>query len=90
MRVAGRISVASAGLPRADLEWQDRILDRIGLQPLPPVEPAAVLSRLGHDKKAVGGELRWVLLSRRGEPILDQRVPDGLVRETLEEVLLTS
>ncbi len=87
MRVAGRISVASAGLPRADLEWQDRVLDRLGMQPLPPMEPAAVLRRLGYDKKAVGGELRWVLLSRRGEPVLDQPVPDGLVRETLEEVL---
>jgi 3-dehydroquinate synthetase len=48
-----------------------------------------VLRRLGHDKKAVGGEVRWVLLARRGEPVTDQRVPADLVRETLEEVLQT-
>ncbi|MGD1053357.1 MAG: 3-dehydroquinate synthase [Candidatus Dormibacteria bacterium] len=87
MRVAGRLSTEMAGLPLRDLEWQDRLLDRIGLHPLPAVEPAAVVRRLGHDKKAVGGEVRWVLLSRRGEPVLDQRVPAELVRETLEEVL---
>ena len=87
MRVAGRISTEIAGLSIADLEWQDRLLDRIGLQPLPPVDAAAVLDRLGLDKKAVGGEVRWVLLARRGEPVLDQRVAAEFVRETLEEVL---
>ena len=87
MRVAGRLSTEMAGLSAADLQWQDRLLDRIGHQPLPPVDPAAVLQRLGLDKKAVGGELRWVLLARRGEPVVDQRVPADLVRETLEEVL---
>jgi shikimate kinase/3-dehydroquinate synthase len=87
MRVAGRLSRELVGLSAADLEWQDRLLNRLGHQPLPPIEPAAVLRRLGLDKKAVGGEVRWVLLARRGEPVLDQRVPDDLVRETLEEVL---
>jgi 3-dehydroquinate synthase len=89
MRVAGRISTEMAGLPLGDLEWQDHVLDRLGFRALPPVEPAAVLRRLGLDKKSVGGEVRWVLLARRGEPVLDQRVPADLVRETLEEVLVT-
>jgi len=87
MRVAGRISTEMAGLPLADLEWQDLLLDRLGLPPLPPLDPAAVLRRLGHDKKSVSGEARWVLLARRGEPVLDQRVPEELVKETIEEVL---
>jgi 3-dehydroquinate synthase len=90
MRVAGRISTEMTGLALRDLDWQDRLLDRLGLQPLPPVDPAAVLHRLGHDKKSVGGEVRWVLLAGRGEPLVDQRVPDSLVREMLEEVLVTS
>jgi 3-dehydroquinate synthase len=90
MRVAGRISTEMAGLSAADLAWQNRLLDRLGHQALPPVEPAAVLRRLGYDKKAVGGEVRWVLLARRGEPVVDQRVPADLVRETLEEVLQTT
>jgi 3-dehydroquinate synthetase len=77
------------GLSAADREWQNHLLDRLGLHPLPPVQPAAVLRRLGHDKKAVGGEVRWVLLARRGEPVTDQRVPADLVRETIEEVLQT-
>lgn len=87
MRVAGRLSSEVLGLPRADLEWQDRLLDRIGLHPLPPIDAEAVLRRLGHDKKAVGGEPRWVLLARRGQPQVDQRVPAELVRATVAEVL---
>ncbi|MGA2282446.1 MAG: 3-dehydroquinate synthase [Candidatus Dormibacteria bacterium] len=89
MRVAGRLSAELAGLPAADLAWQDRVLDRLGLEGLPPIDPVAVMHRLGHDKKSVGGEVRWVLLARRGEPLLDQRVPADLVRSTLEEVLST-
>jgi len=87
MRVAGRLSVVQAGLAPDELAWQDRLLDRLGLPPPPPVEPAELLRRLGHDKKSVGGEVRWVLLARRGEPVIDQHVPAGLVRETLLEVL---
>jgi 3-dehydroquinate synthase len=89
MRVAGRISTAMLGLPLADLEWQDRLLDGIDLSPLPAIDPAAVLQRLGHDKKSVGGEPRWVLLARRGEACPGQRVPPDLVSATLEEVLST-
>ncbi|MGH9121607.1 MAG: 3-dehydroquinate synthase family protein, partial [Acidimicrobiales bacterium] len=87
MRVAGRISTEMTGLPLRDLEWQDRLLGRLGLQPLPQIDPEAVLGRLGHDKKAVGGEPRWVLLARRGEPRIGERVPASLVRETVTEVL---
>jgi len=87
MRVAGRLSARISGLPRADLEWQDRLLDRIGLPRLHGLDPEAVLRRLSHDKKSVGGDPRWVLLARRGEPLIDQRVPAQLVRETLMEVL---
>ena len=87
MRVAGRISVEMLGMPRQDLRWQDSLLDRLDLAPLPAIDPAAVLQRLGHDKKSVGGEPRWVLLARRGEPRPGQRVPPDLVRTALEEVL---
>jgi shikimate kinase/3-dehydroquinate synthase len=87
MRVAGRLSVALTGLPRRDLEWQDHLLDRIGLAPLPAVDPLAVLSRLAHDKKSVGGDPRWVLLAGRGRPLVGQPAPRELVRATLAEVL---
>ena len=90
MRVAGRLSAERPGCRPPTWNGRIGVLDRLGLPPLPPLEPAAVMRRLGHDKKSVGGEVRWVLLARRGEPLLDQRVPDRLVRETLEEVLLAS
>jgi shikimate kinase/3-dehydroquinate synthase len=87
MRIAGRLSAQIAGLPVADLDWQERLLDRLRLRELPAIHPQAVLRRLGHDKKADGGEPRWVLLSRRGEPRINQRVPETLVRDTLSKVL---
>ncbi len=87
MRVAGRLSTELAGLPPADLEWQERLLDRLDMPSLPAVEPLALLRHLGLDKKAVGGEARWVLLAGRGEPVIDQQVPAALVRETLLEVV---
>jgi 3-dehydroquinate synthase len=87
MRVAGRLSAELAGLPVVDLEWQDDLLDRLALPPLPALDPGAVLRRLGHDKKSVGGEARWVLLAHRGDPLVDQRAPAALVRATVQEVL---
>ncbi len=90
MRIAGRLSTEITGMPLADLEWQNRLLQRLELPGLPPIDPDAVLRRLGHDKKADGGEPRWVLLTRRGEPRIGQRVPGDLVRETVSDVLAGS
>jgi shikimate kinase/3-dehydroquinate synthase len=87
MRIAGRLSVKMLSLPARDLAWQDRLLDRLGLPPLPPVDPDEVVARLGRDKKSVGGEPRWVLLGGRGLPRVGQRVPAELVRATITEVL---
>jgi shikimate kinase/3-dehydroquinate synthase len=87
MRVAGRLSVRHAGLPVADLRWQDRILDAIGLAAPPPLPVEGVLQRLGHDKKAVAGRPRWVLLERRGHPRVGEALPDDAVRSAITEVL---
>jgi 3-dehydroquinate synthetase len=87
MRVAGRLSIEMLGCPAAEIEWQDALLDRLRLRPLPAIDADEVLRRLGHDKKAVAGRPRWVLLARRGEPRPGQLVPGDLVAATLREVL---
>lgn len=47
----------------------------------------AVMSYLCHDKKNKGGETAFVLLKAVGKPIVNQRVPEPLVRESLVELV---
>ena len=50
------------------------------------VDLETVLSNLVHDKKNQSGELRFVLLEAPGKPLIDQKVPMGLVRQSLQVV----
>ena len=47
----------------------------------------AVSAYLVHDKKNRSGELRFVLLEAPGKPVVDQPVPETLVRQSLQVVL---
>ena len=47
----------------------------------------AVLAYLVHDKKNRSGEFRFVLLEAPGKPVVDQPVPETLVRQSLQVVL---
>ncbi|MGI8847892.1 MAG: 3-dehydroquinate synthase [Candidatus Dormibacteria bacterium] len=87
MRVAGALSIAHSGCPEGDIAWQNRLLDGIGFSPTPAVGVDSVLQRLGHDKKAVAGQPRWVLLQRRGTVRLGEVVAESVVRRELMEVL---
>lgn len=89
MRVAGRLSVAAAGLDPAELAWQDTTLGRCGLGRLrAPVDPEAVLRRTAGDKKAQGGRARWVLCERRGLATPGHDLDAEMVRAALTEVLV--
>jgi 3-dehydroquinate synthase len=59
-----------------------------GVGPLPrlPAQREAVLGRLGADKKARAGRLRWVLPVRIGEVEITEDVPAKLVREVFGEL----
>ncbi|HYL71832.1 MAG TPA: 3-dehydroquinate synthase [Candidatus Dormibacteraeota bacterium] len=87
MRAAGRLSARTLGCPDADIAWQDALLDRCGFGAAPPADTETVIARLGHDKKATAVGVGWVLLQRRGQPRLGQRVDDAAVREAVSEVL---
>ena len=50
------------------------------------VDLETVLSNLVHDKKNQSGELRFVLLEAPGKPLIDQKVPMDLVRQSLQVV----
>jgi 3-dehydroquinate synthase len=50
-------------------------------------EVDAILSYLDHDKKNKDGHASFVLLKAVEKPIIDQQVPDDLVRESLLELI---
>ena len=59
-----------------------RLVVRLGALPSLP-STAAIARRLGADKKARAGRMRWVLARRIGEVEINADVPEELVRETL-------
>lgn len=63
-----------------------RLLRSLGPPELPPLDPAEVWSRLGRDKKAREGELRWVLPQRLGRGRV-VTLAGAEVRRDLEEFL---
>jgi 3-dehydroquinate synthase len=74
MLVAGEISNRLGLLDRSELELLRDAIRLCG--PLPPAHSLNeddVLSRIAHDKKSVGGQLKWVLLERIGTA----RIVDG-------------
>ena len=86
MHVAGRLSVAFAGCPEADVAWQDETLRRCRLEPVRPVEPRRVLERIRVDKKATASGVGWVLLAGRGQPRTGCNLPEDAVRGALQEL----
>ena len=44
----------------------------------------AIISKIGNDKKNVGGEVRWVLLAKIGKAIFDQKSDQVVLKESLE------
>jgi 3-dehydroquinate synthase len=63
----------AAGLP---VRWGD-------LRSKTPPDPAAVRAAMLHDKKARAGQLRFVLPSGLGQPVIRDDVPETLLEEVL-------
>ncbi len=66
IRFALRLA-ARRGLPAADRERLEALLDRLGLPALPPLSPRAVMDHLARDKKSRQHGVSWVLPRRLGE-----------------------
>ena len=47
----------------------------------------AIMTYLTHDKKNFGSQMRFVLLEALGKPLIDQQVPENLIRESVMELL---
>ena len=47
----------------------------------------AIMAFLIHDKKNFGDQIRFVLLEAVAKPLIDQQVPENLIRESVMELL---
>jgi 3-dehydroquinate synthase len=79
-RLAERLGRIDAGFTRR----QQELLLALGLPTqAPPLEPGEVISVMARDKKAAGGQLRFVLPTRLGHVELVGNVPEADVRAAL-------
>ena len=86
---AARISARQLGLPADQVRRVYRLLERAGLPvrvSLTAGQCRRVLRLMRLDKKARGGELRFVLVKRIGEAVWGQRVPEEVVIESLRKL----
>jgi 3-dehydroquinate synthase len=86
MLVAGEISKKLGLLASSELELLGDAVRLCGRLPrADDLSEEDILSRLGHDKKMVGGQLKWVLLERVGRArIVDEReIGQRLLRASL-------
>jgi len=84
---AAELSADLLGLPRADVDRVRRVVEAIGC----PVEAPDLgferwVELMGHDKKAEGGTLRFVLMSRIGDAETREVAPEAL-RPVLERTV---
>jgi 3-dehydroquinate synthase len=88
MVAAARLSERLHGLPAADASRIAALIRAVGLPGRLPVgmDPEQIRLRLALDKKQEGGTNHYVLLKKMGMPFLNGGVPEGVLRETLEEM----
>lgn len=77
----------AAGGEEAFLRRVEGTLARLRVPALPPLSPARLLDRMGHDKKARADGLGWVLLSGPGEGRFGVRIPVATAATALERFL---
>ncbi|HEX9670789.1 MAG TPA: 3-dehydroquinate synthase family protein [Thermoanaerobaculia bacterium] len=86
LRLAERLDGAAVGAPPLPAEAAARtraLLARLGLPPLPPLDPDVLLPLLARDKKAREDGLAWVLPAALGSGRIVEEVPPEEVRGAL-------
>ena len=89
MTAAAAISRRLGLLSPAEERRQRDLLERFGLPvSAGDIDRAAVISAIALDKKVRAGAVRWVLLEGIGRAVLRDDVPQAVVEEALDEVLV--
>jgi 3-dehydroquinate synthase len=86
LRFASRLAVVRGG-DRDFTARLDRLIARLSLPPLPPLDARALLERIERDKKRRGGRIAWVLAMAPGTGVVDSDLPPGLVAGELASFL---
>ncbi|OPZ87990.1 MAG: 3-dehydroquinate synthase [bacterium ADurb.Bin429] len=88
MVVAARIAHALGMLKAEPVHRITRLLERFGLPThLPKADPGVLMSLMDTDKKAVAGQVRFVLPTRIGDVQLVDNVPKDVLRRAIKESL---
>ncbi|HEV7860969.1 MAG TPA: 3-dehydroquinate synthase [Pyrinomonadaceae bacterium] len=93
MLVAGEISKGLGLLDISELEYLRAAVRLTGRLPRTgDLDTDAVTGALAHDKKSVGGQIKWVLLKALGRAVLvdGREIPRTLLRDSLRAVLQTT
>lgn len=87
MRCALRLSLKHAGLSRGAFDLADGFLSTL-VVPLPNgLSATQLLAAARRDKKARGGQLRFILLRGIGKPVAVDTVPDSSILAVIKELL---
>lgn len=86
MLAAGLVATARGGFAAADHDRMRSLLEAFNLPTRLPrrLDAAAVLKRLGHDKKVRGGELNFVLPTGIGEAHIVRDVQDHQIMQAID------
>jgi 3-dehydroquinate synthase len=87
MMAASKISEQLGMLSMESVDKVDKVLAQFGLPTrCPEVSPHELLETMQFDKKAIQGQLKWVLLENIGHGVVNCIVEEKVVRKVLVEV----
>ena len=87
---AAKLSHEILGLPERDIERIENLFRRAGLPVqirLNSSKRQKLLHAMRLDKKVSGGEIKFVLVKKIGEVIWNQRVPENVIHDALDEIV---
>lgn len=89
MRCASKLSLVLGLISNEEFDRIDELLDRAGLPRKLPraVPPQKVLDLMKSDKKAQGGEVRFILINGIGSACSEANVEAGIVQEIVRSAL---
>ena len=87
MMAASKISEQLGMLSRESVDKIDKVLAQFGLPTrCPEISPHELLEAMQFDKKAIQGQLKWVLLEDIGHGVVNCTVEEDVVKKVLAEV----
>jgi 3-dehydroquinate synthase len=87
---AAKISHKILGLPERDAARIENVFSRAGLPVQTGMKPSKrqkLLAAMRLDKKVSGGEIKFVLAKKIGKVVWNQRVPENVIHDALDEIV---